>query len=97
MYIDKNKDLSHDFKMLSSINDVPKIVSGIKIEDVELFLEEVNTSLYWLKRNSKKIGNAQRGYFAYFYRDLMNKEGDTYQDPYASSKSALRKYQAQNM
>ncbi|WP_019934008.1 hypothetical protein [Oceanimonas smirnovii] len=86
-----------DFELLNSIDDVPEIIAGIEVDDVNEFLEEVNNSLFWLKSNSKKIGNAQRNYFAFFFRDLMNKESDTYQNPYASSKSALRKYQAQNM
>lgn len=86
-----------DFKILSSIEDIPEILDGIEISDPSTFLEEINDSLLWLKNNSKKIGNAQRSYFTFFFRDILNKEGDSFQDPHASSKSALRKYQAQNM
>lgn len=86
-----------DFELLASINELPDVIAGIEIEDTKEFLDELNDSLEWLKGNSKKIGNAQRSYFAFFYRDLLNKESDTFQRPYESSKSALRKYQAQNM
>lgn len=86
-----------DFEMLSGLDEIAGIVDNIVIEDPSEFLEEVNDSLLWLKNNSKKIGNAQRSYFAFFFRDLLNMSGDSYCSPYLSSKSALRKYQAQNM
>lgn len=86
-----------DFKVLLSIDDICAVVDGINIDDPLSFLEEINGSLLWLKNNSKKIGNAQRSYFAFFYRELLNKDTDAYRDPILASKSALRKYQAQNM
>jgi len=86
-----------DFEALSRLDEVSDIVSEIDIEDPVLFLEEINDSLLWLKANSKKIGNAQRSYFAFFFRDLLNRDSDSFQNPSKSSKSALRKYQAQNM
>ncbi len=86
-----------DFEILSSFEDVSSIVEEIKIDNPHVFLEELNDSLLWLKSNSKKIGNAQRSYFAFFFRDLLNSGSDTFKDPYSSSKSALRKYQAHNM
>ncbi|MFQ1856882.1 GmrSD restriction endonuclease domain-containing protein [Aeromonas veronii] len=85
-----------DFSAISDFDDINKIVNDITLDDPESFLEEVNNSLLWLKDNSKKIGNAQRSYFAYFFRDLFNKDSDTFKNLVTSSKSALRKYKAQN-
>ncbi len=85
-----------DFSAISDFDHINNIVNDITLDDPESFLEEVNSSLLWLKDNSKKIGNAQRSYFAYFFRDLFNKDSDTFKNLVASSKSALRKYKAQN-
>lgn len=85
-----------DFSAISDFDQINNIVNDITLDDPESFLEEVNSSLLWLKDNSKKIGNAQRSYFAYFFRDLFNKDSDTFKNLVASSKSALRKYKAQN-
>lgn len=85
-----------DFSVLSDIDDVKNIIDGIEIETPEEFLEEINNTLLYLKNNSKKIGNAQRSFFAFFFRDLLNSESDSFKDPLKSNKTALRKYQAQN-
>lgn len=86
-----------DFQLLTGIDQVEEIIDGISINDPLEFLEEVNESLLWLKQNSKKIGNSQRSYFTFFFRDLLNKDSDTFKNPSTSNKSALRKYKAQNM
>ncbi|MEX1214650.1 DUF262 domain-containing protein [Saccharospirillum sp.] len=86
-----------DFEALKQIDDVSTISSSLVITDSNEFLEEVNNALLWLKNNSKKIGNAQRNYFTFFFRDLLNPDADTFKNPVEASKSALRKYQAQNM
>ncbi len=86
-----------DFKALSTMDDIGQIVKELKIEDPMAFLEDMNKSLLWLKTNSKKIGNAQRNFFTFFFRDLLNRDSDSYLSPINASKSALRKYQAQNM
>ncbi|NVK73206.1 MAG: hypothetical protein HWE24_06985 [Oceanospirillaceae bacterium] len=86
-----------DFEAFGSLSEITRAVDDIKISDPEEFLEEMNLSLLWLKQNSKKIGNAQRSFFAFFYRDLLNKESDSYGLPLNAAKTALKKYQSQNM
>lgn len=86
-----------DYKALSKMDDIGQIVQQLTLEDPLAFIEEMNRSLNWLKINSKKIGNAQRNYFTFFFRDLFNNGSDSYLYPVEASKSALRKYQAQNM
>lgn len=85
-----------DFSVISDFDDINGIVNDVVLDDADAFLEEVNSSLLWLKDNSKKIGNAQRSYFTFFFRDLFNKDSDTFKDLLMSSKSALRKYKSQN-
>jgi len=86
-----------DFEVLKTMDDIHIVVKEIKIEDPVAFLEEINDSLLWLKSNSKKIGNAQRSFFTFFFRDLLNHDSDSFRSPIKASKSALRKYQSLNM
>lgn len=86
-----------DFSIVSGIDEVISLIDRLTVDEVEEFLEEINNSLLWLKNKSKKIGNAQRTYFTFFFRELFNKETDGFLELANSSKIALRKYQAQNM
>jgi hypothetical protein len=87
-----------DFKVINrSFDDVEKILQGIVINDSVEFLETINRSLLWIKANAKKIGNAQRTFFHYFFRGIFNREDDSYQKPSIAAETALRKYQSQNL
>lgn len=86
-----------DFKSVKSVDDILIIIDKLKVDDAEDFLEEINNSLDWLKANASKIGNAQRTFFSFFFRDLLNADSDSYTNLLSASKTALRKYQSQNM
>ncbi|HCT41024.1 MAG TPA: hypothetical protein DF427_07610 [Moraxellaceae bacterium] len=86
-----------DAGVVGGFDSVKAEISQIEINDGSAFLEEINNSLDWLKNNTKKIGNAQRTFFTYFFRDLLNRESDAFRCPVDAAKSGLRKYQAQNM
>lgn len=86
-----------DFGVVQGFDDVIDTTSKICVSEPESVLEEINNALDWLKHNTKKIGNAQRSFFGFFFRDLFNPESDSYLLPVEASKTALRKYQAQNM
>lgn len=86
-----------DFKMISSFDDLNTIIDALELQEPLDFLEEINRSLEWIKLNTKKIGNAQRSYFQYFFRELFNKDTDSYKNLQLSATSALRKYQSQNI
>lgn len=85
-----------DFEMIKDFDDLVVIIQDINIENPIDFLEEINNSLDWIKANTKKIGNAQRSYFQYFFRDLIHKDSDSFKKPQLAAGSALRKYQSQN-
>ncbi len=86
-----------DFEVVKNFDEIVGLIEGLEIDDPAETLEEINTSLAWLKDNTKKIGNAQRSFFSYFFRELFNKDGDSGLDLAKSARSALRKYQGQNM
>ena len=85
-----------DFGMVKNFGDLEAITDALVINDPAQFLEEINNALDWIKTNTKKIGNAQRSYFQYYFRDLINKDSDSYGRPLLAAGSALRKYQSQN-
>lgn len=85
-----------DFNNVSDFCDVINIIDKIEPNDSILFLETINDSLNWIKVNTKKIGNAQRAYFNYFFRELLNKDSDSYSNLIAAAISGLRKYQSLN-
>ncbi len=86
-----------DFEIISDIDEVIEIIDELEVDDAEEFLEEINNSLDWLKNNTSKIGNAQRTFFSFYFRDIFNKDTDSFQNLTEAAKSALRKYQSQNM
>ncbi|URM27716.1 hypothetical protein LLY42_28640 [Pseudomonas frederiksbergensis] len=86
-----------DFEIISDIDEVIEIISELEVEDPDEFIEEINNSLDWLKNNTSKIGNAQRTFFSFYFRDIFNKDTDSYKNLTEAAKSALRKYQSQNM
>ena len=48
-----------------------------------------------IKESSKKIGNAQRMFMQYFFRELFNKYGDSYLDLMKAVKNGYQKYYSQ--
>lgn len=48
-----------------------------------------------IRENSKKIGNAQRMYFQYFFRELLNKENESYLDLDKAVYNGYEKYRSQ--
>lgn len=86
-----------DRTVLENLDEAKDIIPKIFVSSPEDFLLEVNSSLSWLKNNTPKIGNAQRTYFTFYFRELLNPETDSYLDLQAAASSALRKYQDQNV
>ncbi|WP_460109079.1 hypothetical protein [Pseudomonas sp. S3_H04] len=86
-----------DFEIISDIDEVIEVITELEVDDAEEFLEEINNSLDWLKNNTSKIGNAQRTFFSFYFRDIFNEDTDSYKNLTEAAKSALRKYQSQNM
>lgn len=48
-----------------------------------------------IKESSKKIGNAQRMFFHYFFRELFNKDSDSYLDLEEAVENGYKKYNSQ--
>lgn len=87
-----------DFEILKNgFSDISSKSDSIEIEDPVEFLEAINRSLLWIKNNTKKIGNAQRSYFLFFFRGIFNPDDEGFMKPLVCAETALKKFQNQNM
>jgi hypothetical protein len=75
------------------INDVERIYFS---KSINYTYNNILTKLDDLRKNATKIGNAQRAYFHYFFRELFNKTGDSYLDISESIDNAFQKYRQNN-
>lgn len=67
-----------DNKLINGFNDIPNYIDDIKIVDSDKSMNALAYRLDEIRKKSTKIGNAQRAYFFYFFRELFNTEGDYY-------------------
>jgi len=77
------ESISNDLKMMEESNN-----------GMEWFLEMLRC-LDRIRDNSKKIGNAQRMFFQYFFRELFNKDGDSFLNLENAVENGYKKYQSQ--
>ncbi len=82
-----------DFEIVKNFNDVRNNINGINFSDdptetIYTFLENLSE----IKNTAKNIGRAQRLYLTYFFRELFNKEGDSFLSIENAIKNGFRKY-----
>ena len=92
MGIMKDKGLISDFSSLDGI--IKDIQERYTDEEGEWFMEFLKR-MDMIRSESKKIGNAQRMYMQYFFRELFNKESDSYADLLLATENAYKKYDSQ--
>ena len=93
MGIMKDKGIIEDF---DSLEKIVKDIEDNYIDDKEgeWFMEFLKR-MDMIKVKAKKIGNAQRMYLQYFYRELFNEESDSYADLLQAVENGYRKYDSQ--
>lgn len=85
-----------DNNAVAGFEEVSSSIDSLDFQgDVQAFLSEFNKAMRWISDNAKKIGNGQRMYFQYYFREIFNKDGDGYLDLSASISLALQKYKSQ--
>lgn len=67
-----------DLKLLSSIIDVSDLIKDIVIEDSDIFMDKLIYNLDIIRKDAKKIGNDQRMYFHFIFREIFDRKGDAY-------------------
>lgn len=85
-----------DNGVITDIKDVTGMLRRLiqKNDGYEWFLEML-LKFDRIKESSKKIGNAQRMFFHYFFRELFNKESDSYLDLEEAVENGYKKYNSQ--
>lgn len=85
-----------DRNILSDFKEVEILIEKLDEKNAGYeWLEELLNHMDEIKKTSKKIGNAQRMYFMYFYRELFNSECDAYLDLALAVDSGYSKYNSQ--
>lgn len=89
----KDKGIIQNFEALDVIvKDIRECY--VDDEDGEWFMEFLKR-MDTIKARSKKIGNAQRMYLQYFYRELFNDESDSYANLLQAVENGYWKYDSQ--
>lgn len=90
---------------VGKMKDLEIIKSLVSIVEMLEKLKEKNEGYVWMmdmllkldviKSSSKKIGNAQRMFFQYFFRELFNSESDSYLNLDIAVENGYKKYYSQ--
>ncbi|MEG1131303.1 MAG: hypothetical protein RSD77_03220 [Romboutsia sp.] len=85
-----------DFGLINNITDLEELYPKIKFDEEENdWMYSILKNLDSIKTHSKKIGNSQRMYFQYFFRELFNKESDSYLNLDLAVENGYKKYYSQ--
>lgn len=85
-----------DYGVIRNLEDIVGVCDDLYFSTgPEEFLIELSSALDWIAKNTKKIGNAQRMFFQFYFRDVFNSQGDSFKDLRASIDSALHKTRTQ--
>lgn len=83
----KDNNLNDFEKILN--DDLPKISFP---NEINIALNNLVAKLDDIRQNATKIGNAQRAYFYYFFRELFNPQGDSYLNINEAIENAHKRY-----
>lgn len=84
-----------DKKLINSISDVLETMEKVRETECTEWFYEFLGYMDQIRNNSKKIGNAQRMFLKYFFRELLNRDGDSYADLHEAVCNGYRKYDSQ--
>lgn len=84
-----------DRDIVGSFDELCENLTSLTPQDDISWFVELLIKLDVIKTSSKKIGNAQRMFFHYFFRELLNRESDSYMDLTAAVENGYQKYYSQ--
>lgn len=85
-----------DVQALSGFTNARELISKITLTGTpEAFLEQMNDKLLDIKKRAKKIGNSQRLFFAYYFRELLNPEAINHLSLDGAIEPSYRKFESQ--
>ncbi|WP_421955928.1 hypothetical protein [Polaromonas sp.] len=87
-----------DHKSIADFADVKNMIaSKLAADDPPQSIASLLRRLEAIRLKSKKIGNAQRLYFQFFFRELFNRESDSFCRLEVAVSEAYKKYESQVM
>lgn len=84
-----------DREIISSFSEINEMVAQLKEDTDTEWFENLLLKLSLIKETAKKIGNAQRMFFHYFFRELFNSDSDSYLELNEAVENGYRKYCSQ--
>ena len=85
-----------DYEVISSFSDIERLLPELeKRNSGKEWMLELLSRLDNIRNSSKKIGTAQRSLFHFFFRELFNREGDSYLNLSDSVANGFDKYSIQ--
>lgn len=82
-----------DLGVLENIKDISPLIDEINLENFENSLQELMYNVDFIRVGAKKIGNEQRMFFHFLFRELFDKKGDAYLDFTKAVSEAFISYQ----
>lgn len=82
-----------DFELIESIDDISVKADQIDLDDIDDSLENLISKLESVRTLAKKIGNDQRMFFHFLFRELFDRKGDAYLDFNNSIEEAYKSYE----
>lgn len=85
-----------DLEIVKALENIVDMIEKLKENnDGYIWMMDMLLKLDTIKGSSKKIGNAQRMFFQYFFRELFNSESDSYLRLEAAVENGYKKYYSQ--
>lgn len=86
-----------DFRLIDGFESVGKAINDLSYDDndAQIAINNLILKLDDIRNRSKKIGNSQRMFFQYFFRELFNKESDSYSKLVLSVENSYQKFLSQ--
>jgi len=82
-----------DLNIIDDLKEINDLINNINIENHDETLIEFLNNLDYIRTVAKKIGNDQRLYFHFIFRELFDKKGDAYLNFNKSVNEAFISYQ----
>ena len=82
-----------DFELIESIDDISVKADEIDLNDVDDAFDNLISKLDSVRTLAKKIGNDQRMFFHFLFRELFDRKGDAYLDFKNAIEEAYKSYE----
>lgn len=83
----------YDLDIINGITEVNELVDKINCENPKEAFDEMLVNLDRIRTLAKKIGNDQRLYFHFFFRELFDKKGDCFLNIDSAIREAYKSYE----